>query len=189
MNDLFGQSCALILGELRESLSRVSSEQVARLLDAIRAAGNTLVVGAGRMGILLGAFSMRLNHLGFPSHVVGSTSCPPIGERDLLLVASSSGETPSVREIVRKAREHQARIAVITAVPTSTIAAMATLIVHVQAPSSIAASGNGPLLSAQPMKTLFEQTLFIALEAMVLALMQLTGQTGPDLAGRHGNLE
>ena len=141
------------------------------------------------MGIVLSAFSMRLNHLGFPSFIVGSTGCPPIGEQDLLLVASSSGETPTIRESVRKAKEHRARIAVITAVPGSTISAMATLIVHIQAPSSLAAADYDPLLSRQPMKTLFEQTLFLSLEAMVLALMQQTGQTASALARRHANLE
>jgi len=189
MNDLFGRSCSLILEELRRSLSLVPAGQVMRLLEAIRAAGCTLVVGAGRMGILLSAFSMRLNHLGFPSYVVGSTSCPPIGEQDLLLVASSSGQTPTVREIVRKAAEHRARIALVTASPDSTIASMASLIVHVQAPSSLVAPEHGPLLSEQPMKTLFEQTLFLSLEAMVLALMHQTGQTGSELARRHANLE
>lgn len=189
MNDLFGQSCSLILEELRESVSRISGEQVIQLLDAIRTAGKTLVVGAGRMGIVLSAFCMRLNHLGFPSFVVGSTSCPPVGRQDLLLVASSSGETPTIREIAQKARENQARVAVITAAPSSTIAAMATMVVHIQAPSSIAAAVDGPLLSRQPMKTLFEQTLFLSLEAIVLALMQQTGQTASSLARRHANLE
>jgi len=189
MNDLFSQSCSLILEELRESVSRISGEQVFQLLDAIRTAGKILVVGAGRMGIVLSAFCMRLNHLGFPSFIVGSTNCPPVGERDLLLVASSSGETPTIREIVLKAREHRAQIAVITAAPGSTIAAMATFVVHVQAPSSIADASQGPLPSRQPMKTLFEQTLFLSLEAMVLTLMQQTGQTASSLARRHANLE
>jgi 6-phospho-3-hexuloisomerase len=189
MSELFAQSCSLILEELRESVSRISGEQVNQLIDAIRTAGKVLVVGAGRMGIVLSAFCMRLNHLGFPSFIVGSSSCPPIGEQDLLLVASSSGETPTIREIVHKARELRARIAVITAAPRSTIATMATLVVHIQAPSSIAAAAHDPLLSRQPMKTLFEQTLFLSLEAMVLTLMQQTGQTASVLARRHANLE
>ena len=180
---------ALIVEELRTSLSLVQDEQVARLLDEIQAARTTLVVGAGRMGILLSTFSMRLNHLGLPSHLVGSTSCPPIGETDLLLAASSSGETPTVREVVRKAREHRARIAIITAVPDSPIAAMGSLVVYVQAPASLDAPAQGVLRSLQPMKTLFEQTLFITLEAMVLALMGRTGRTAADMARRHGNLE
>jgi len=189
MGGRFTQSFGLVLHELAESLQRVPPDHVEKLLGAIRSSRNILVIGAGRMGIILSMFSLRLNHLGFTSHVVGSTSCPPIGPGDLLLVASSSGETPTVREIVRKAREYEAGIAVVTAQPTSTIGRMASVVVHVQAPASIVASEQGALLSKQPMKTLFEQTLFILLEAMVLELMRETDQTASDLARRHGNLE
>jgi 6-phospho-3-hexuloisomerase len=185
----FAESQALILRELRESLASLRNEQVERLLQAILTAKTVFVVGAGRMGILLSTFSMRLNHLGFTSFVVGSVNCPPLCEQDLLIVGSSSGETPSVREIVRIAREQKATIATITASPSSTIARMASFIVCIQAPSSLTSSESDATVSEQPMKTQFEQTLFIVLEALVLTLMDRTGQTSLDLVRRHGNLE
>ena len=39
------------------------------------------------------------------------------------------------------------------------------------------------------MKTLFEQSLFILLESMVLRIMYKTGQRAEDMAQRHANLE
>jgi 6-phospho-3-hexuloisomerase len=189
MSDIYREAYTLILGELKESLTRVHGAQGEQLLKAILDAKKIFVVGAGRMGILLSTFSVRLNHLGFPSYIVGAVNCPPIGPEDLLIVASSSGETPTVREVVIKAEKEKARIAAITAVPGSTIAALASYVVHIQAPSSLADSEHDALLSKQPMKTLFEQTLFVFLEAVVLMLMRKTGQTSSDLAQRHGNLE
>jgi 6-phospho-3-hexuloisomerase len=189
MSDLFTESYALILNELQQSLSHVHGKQVERLLNAIRDANKIFLAGAGRMGILLSTFCMRLNHLGFPSYAVGAINCPPIGSKDLLLVASSSGETPTIREVVIKAEKEKAHIAAITATPSSTIATIASFIVHIEAPSTLMDSGDDVFISKQPMKTLFEQTLFLLLEAAVLALMKLTGQTASDLAQRHGNLE
>ena len=39
------------------------------------------------------------------------------------------------------------------------------------------------------MKTLFEQSLFILLEAFVLCLLERTGQSAENLVKRHANLE
>ena len=189
MSDLFRASQTLILKELQTSLSRMNGEEVESLVQAVLSAEKIFVVGAGRMGILLSTFSMRLNHLGLSSFVVGSSNCPPICDRDLILAASSSGETSTVREIVSRAVEQNAKIAVITASKHSTIAGMASSVVFIHAPSSLVESDSGVLISEQPMKTLFEQTLFIALEAMVLLIIKRTGQRPLDMARRHTNLE
>ncbi len=190
MKGSFAEAYALILEELAGSLGSVPAGDVEKLSRDVRSARRILVVGAGRMGILLSAFSMRLNHLGFSSFLVGSPSCPPIAKKDLLLVASSSGETPTVREVVKIAHAHKASISVITAVRKSTIARMATSTLCIQAPSALEERHpHGPFRSAQPMKSLFEQTLYIVLESLVLMLMRQTGQAASDLAGRHANLE
>jgi 6-phospho-3-hexuloisomerase len=189
MIDLFAESRVLILKELHGSLSGIHGEEVQRLVQAILSAKKIFVVGAGRMGILLSTFSMRLNHLGFASFVVGSTNCPPIHDHDLMLVVSSSGETPTVREVVRRAVEQKATIAAITASAHSTIASMASFLICIHAPSALAQPQGDGIPSQQPMKTLFEQTLFITLEAMVLCIMKQTGQTSLDMARRHTNLE
>lgn len=108
---------------------------------------------------------------------------------DLLIVATSSGETPTVREVVKKAQKENAIISAITATPKSTIATISSFIVYTQGPSSLVDIEDSPSSSKQPMRTLFEQTLFIALEAIVLALMKQTGQSASELALRHRNLE
>jgi hypothetical protein len=66
---------------------------------------------------------------------------------------------------------------------------MASLSVKIEAPASLEKAERDGLVSRQPMKTLFEQTLFIFCESMVLMLIHRTKQGINQLARRHANLE
>jgi len=180
---------ALVLEEINECLSRVDGEQVDEMIDFILTSEKIILVGAGRMGLMLQTFSARLNHLGIPAFIAGTIGCPPIGEGDLLLVASSSGETATVREIARIAHRQSAKIFTITANTTSTIAGISSKTLYLQAPASLHPQQDDSLISKQPMKTLFEQSLFVLLESLVLSLMERTGQKADNLSKRHANLE
>ncbi len=179
----------LILKEINECLVRVDDPQVKDMIDAIIHSKKIILVGAGRMGLILQTFCARLNHLGFPAFMAGVIGCPPIGKKDMLFVASSSGETPTVREIALAAHKAEAKIFTVTANTTSTIARISSGYLYLQAPSSLTCRENNVLKSLQPMKTLFEQSLFILLESLVLCLLERTGQNAEDLVKRHANLE
>ena len=185
----FRSARELILQELDRGLSSLDPEQVRRLLEALVAARRIVLLGAGRMGIVLQAFCMRLGHLGCDAHMAGALGCPPVAAGDLLLVASSSGETATVCALAGRAREQGATVAAITASPASTVGRAAALVVLLQAPAALQANPSAAPVSAQPMKTLFEQCLFVLLESVVLLLMARTGQSAGDLAARHTNLE
>lgn len=187
--DGFRSASELILQELDRGLRRVDPEQVRVLVEALVGARRIILVGAGRMGIVLQAFCMRLGHLGCDAHLAGALGCPPVAAGDLLLVASSSGETATVCALAGRAREQGATIAAITASPASTVGRAAALVVLLHAPAALQADASAAPVSAQPMKTLFEQCLFLLLESVVLLLMARTGQSAGDLAARHTNLE
>ena len=187
--DGFRSASELILQELDRGLRQVDPEQVRVLVEALVSARRIILVGAGRMGIVLQAFCMRLGHLGCDAHLAGALGCPPVAAGDLLLVASSSGETATVCALAGRAREQGATIAAITASPASTVGRAAALVVLLHAPAALQAGASAAPVSAQPMKTLFEQCLFLLLESVVLLLMARTGQSAGDLAARHTNLE
>ena len=189
MVESFNEAYGLILQELQSSLSKVDQAEIEQLLDTIMHKKRIFVTGAGRMSIMLQAFSMRLNHLGLSAHIVGSVNCPPISSNDLLVVASSSGETPTVREVVLRAKEVNATVALITSSADSTIARLSSITVFLEGPSTLEQKDEVDSLSRQPMKSLFEQSLFLLLEAIVLQLMNLTNQTSSGMAKRHANLE
>ena len=84
-------------------------------------------------------------------------------------------------------------MALITLDPTSVIAGIvgnAGTVLHIQASSPKAAvAASGGLQSVQPMAALFEQSLTIVLDAMVMALMQRLGQDADAMFARHANVE
>jgi len=176
-----------VLSEIRSVLGTINEESVRRFVLAILEANRIVVYGAGRMGMMSAAFGMRLAHLGFHSHVLREPTTPAIGEGDLLILSSGSGETQSVYDVAVLGKKAGVRLALITARPDSRIGRLADLIVQFSAPTKIETAVEQS--SIQPMATLAEQSLLIFLDIVVLMLMRATHQTSEDLWKRHCNLE
>lgn len=189
MNVSFDKAYKLVLSEINKTLPEVDVNEAERLTEEILKAEKIFFIGAGRMGIMLTTFCMRLHQLGFKSFIIGSITCEPITEKDLLIVASSSGETPSTLVLVKKALEFDAKVFTITAKLDSTIARLSAGCLLIKGPSSIGDAEENVVFSKQPMKTLFSQSLFILLDSIVLMLMEKTKQNAAKMAERHTNLE
>jgi 6-phospho-3-hexuloisomerase len=182
----FIESSSIILREIGEGIKALDAREVEGLVDAIRAADRIFCIGAGRSGILLQSFCMRLNHLGFKAYCIGGIPCPPAGYGDLVIASSGSGSTASVVAISKKARELGAKIAAITSSRQNEIAAIADQVLLIDAPSDLTNDGRR---SRQPMRTLFEQTAFLACETIIVILMSRCTVSETEMAGRHANLE
>lgn len=176
-----------ILQEMEAVLSKVKESQIEELVKAIPKKDKIVLVGAGRVGLAVRGFAMRLSHLGLRSHMIGDATVPAIGKEDLLLVASGSGETETIYRLVKIAKKNKAHVALITGNPDSRMGKLANLIVEVKAPSKVKAVKG--LKSVQPMTTLNEQSLAILFDALVLRLMDEMGETHDTMWGRHSNLE
>jgi 6-phospho-3-hexuloisomerase len=92
-----------------------------------------------------------------------------------------------VIDVARLAKKQRARILVIGAVPGSQLALLADHFIHLKTPTKLGPA-NG-VTSVQPMATLFEQSLQILFDVLVLHLMKETGQTQSDLWARHTNID
>jgi 6-phospho-3-hexuloisomerase len=181
-----------VLAEIRVVLESVDDNSVARLVDAVLQANRIVLYGAGRTGIVCSAFAMRLAQMGFRSHMLGEPTTPAIGEGDVLLLCSGSGETQTVYEVAVLAKQHGVRIVLITARPESRIGHLADVVVPLRAPTKLESNQQRSALrqlSIQPMTTVAEQSLMIFLDVAVLLLMKATHQTSEDLWRRHRNLE
>jgi 6-phospho-3-hexuloisomerase len=176
-----------VLEELQGVLSRADEEGSQRLVEAIFAARWIVVHASGRMGIMSSAFAMRLAQLGFHSYVLGEPTTPGVGEDDLLILSSASGETQTVYEVAALAKQRGVRVALITAQPDSRIGRLADIIVKI--PMFNKLSPLESPASIQPMTTLSEQSLLLYFDLLVLWIMQASGQTSDDLWKRHFNLE
>ena len=177
-----------ILGELDRTLAAVSDEKARELVELILSADKVLTAGAGRSGLAIKAFTMRLMHMGLDAYVVGETVTPNLTDRDLLIIGSGSGATGSLVVMADKAHAIGARIALITIDDQSPIAGLADVVLAIPAPSEKLRRELG-FTSIQPMGSLFEQSLLLVLDAVVLMLMAKSGKDSGRMFERHANLE
>lgn len=176
-----------ILTEIKTVLSKIDQKQIDILVKQILSARRIIASGAGRVGMALKGFVMRLKHLGLDAYVLGDANVPALKQQDLFLVCSGSGETQTIYELVLIAQKNQANIALVTGNPQSRMGKIAQSIVEIKAPSKTKPVEN--FVSIQPMTTLNEQCLAIFFDAVVLRLMQELDETHDTMWERHSNLE
>ena len=176
-------------GAVSEEISAVvgglDQQELARLVEAILAAKRVFVCGAGRSLLMMRAFAMRLMHMGVEAYVVGETVTPAIADGDLLIAGSGSGQTRGTLATVQAAAARGARTAVITAHGNSGIAEACDLVVVVPLPVTDETGSNSP----QPLGSLFEQSLLVVGDVLVIRLMKRMGTTNEQMLARHTNLE
>jgi len=185
MDALIGQ----VLSELKACVSRVSVESLALALELIEIAPRIFMAGAGRSGLCMRAFGMRLMHLGKNVYVVGETTTPSVTAGDLLILGSGSGQTASLLSMVKQAGSHDAKTLLFTMDATSPMAELADQLVLIPVPSLGMNKGEWDHMSIQPMGTLFEQSLFILCDSLVIRMMRQTGVCASQMLERHANLE
>ena len=177
-----------VLGELDRTLAGISEEQVAALLELILGARAIFLAGAGRSGLMIRGFAMRLMHMGMTVHMVGEVTTPAIGPEDLLLIASGSGETASLVAMAQKTKKIGAKLGLITIFPDSSIGKLSDAAVAIPAPTP-KSSAPQAFSSVQPMGSLFEQSLLLTMDSLILLLMEQTGKDGAEMFALHANLE
>ena len=178
-----------ILEELAICLRQVSSESLTRAEALIRCSSRIFVSGAGRSGLCMRAFGMRLMHLGKNVYVVGETITPAIEATDLLVLGSGSGRTASLIVMAEHAKRLGAQILLFTTDAESPLARLSHLQVVVPAPSFRVMDEIHDCISIQPLGTLFEQSMLILCDRLVLGLMQQTGVNARQMFEHHANLE
>ena len=177
-----------MLDELSKTVGHVCNDSAEKLADLIIETQTVFVAGAGRSGLAMKSFAMRLMHLGFDAYVVGETVTPSITEKDMLLIGSGSGSTSSLVVNANKADAIGATICLITIDENSPIGQVAEVVLTIPAPTPKIDRDLG-FHSVQPMGSLFEQSLLLTLDAIILLLMERTGQTPESMFTRHANLE
>jgi 6-phospho-3-hexuloisomerase len=180
-----------VVGELGGVLQEVDESSVRALEEQVVRAVRVYVAGAGRSGLMMRAFAMRLMHLGLRVHVVGDVTTPAIAPGDLLVVGSGSGETESLTMMAQKARNLGAALALVTIAPTSSIGQLAGTVVHLDAPSPKAEPVPGKVTrkSIQPLGALFEQALLVLLDTVVMRLARSRCTSPEEMFNSHANLE
>tara|TARA_Y100000593_G_C4322258_1_gene344530 strand:+ start:4204 stop:4770 length:567 start_codon:yes stop_codon:yes gene_type:complete len=185
----FKEKSNLILSEITNVLSQVNETEVNKFIDLFEnhSTSRIVIAGAGRMGYAAKGFAMRLGHLGYQSWALGDSTVPHIGQDDLLIVASGSGNTQTIYDVSKRAKENGANIALITNNPDSRIGKLTSTILVL--PNNNNKEFSIQRTSQQPMTTLNEQCLVLLFDSLVLMIMDETGETHDTMWHRHSNLE
>ncbi|GAB2700659.1 6-phospho-3-hexuloisomerase [Paenibacillus thermoaerophilus] len=181
------QYVAKVLEELNRTVDFIAGDEADRLVDAILKSKKIFTAGAGRSGLMARAFAMRLMQMGFEAYVVGETVTPNLEKEDLLIIGSGSGETKSLALMAEKAKSLGAAVGVVTINPESTIGRLSDIVVKM--PGSPKDKADGDYKTIQPMASLFEQTLLLLYDAVILKLMEKKGLGSGAMFARHANLE
>ena len=177
-----------VIDELKMCLSSIEEETAEQALRMIDSVERVFCAGTGRSGMGIRAFAMRLMHMGKTAYVMGETTTPAIKENDLLVIGSGSGRTASLVAAAEKAKILGVKVLLFTIDPNSPIGKIADLSVKFPAPSE-KADGGGSAVSIQPMGSLFEQSLFLLLDCLIVNLMARHNRTSNAMFANHANLE
>lgn len=177
-----------MLDEIGNTLDRVSEADADALIAALTDADRIFIAGAGRSGLAMRSFAMRLMHLGLKVHVVGETTTPAITDRDLLVIGSGSGATGSMTGYAERAVSAGARVGLLTIQADSPIGLLANIVLTLPAPTPKIAEETGHK-SMQPMGALFEQSLLLTLDAFIILIMERLDERADRMYARHANLE
>ena len=189
-------SMELMANHIGNVAKQFDKQSVRDMLAQILDADSIFVMGAGRSGLVGKAFAMRLMHLGFNVYVVGETTTPAVRNNDLVVAISGSGETRSMADLGKIAKEIGSSVVTITSNKDSTLGMMSDAVMVMPGRTkSDAGDGylerhmRGEYSFLTPLGTSFEITSLVFLDALVAELIAITGSSEADLKRRHTVLE
>ena len=169
-----------ILQELTHLFKNVPESDIFKAADKIQNHSRVFVYGAGRSGLMLKAFAMRLAQAGKTVYVVGETVTPALEPGDLLVLASASGSTESVCRYAAIAKEIGTGLLLISAKADSKLSQLHPIDILLPASDKKDPSG-----SKQVMGSLFEQALLLLCD-QIIAVSPFPKEA---MRQRHANLE
>jgi 6-phospho-3-hexuloisomerase len=176
-----------ILKEIQQVLDTSNFDSCEELVRRIVTARVIVLYGAGRVGLAMQGFAKRLRHAGFNSFYLEDCTVPKTGLGDIFIVGSGSGTTPSVVAVAEVAKKNGLDLVLFTANSNSKLADISSCTILLNAPTKLSNASVGS--SIQPMTTLFEQSLGITLDAIVLEILAQTDQSIESMKNRHNVIE
>ena len=175
-----------IFGELMETIHEVSREDTESLKDTLERANRIFITGAGRAGLMMKCFAMRLMHLGYQVNVVGEIVTTSIQPGDLLVIGSGSGETEGNIILAKRVKAKGIPVILISTNKESTLAQLADITVILKAPTK---RPDNTVQTVQPMGNRFEQSLLLYTDMVIMELMEIKHMTTELMRKNHTNLE
>ena len=181
----FNKYSTSVLREISTCISTIEPAIASEIVEAILSSRRIFCDGAGRSGLQIASFAMRLMQMGIDSYTVDGITTPAIDKGDLIIICSGSGETPVLVAHAKFARAIGAQVVLVTATGESSIGKMADCVLQLSAPMK----NSEDVVSIQPMGTLFEQSSGVLFDILVLLIMQKLSISNEDMVLKHKNLE
>jgi 6-phospho 3-hexuloisomerase len=181
---VFNQSINYIQRKVKDILNKISQEDIDKVKKLFFISNRIFVYGAGRSGLVVKAFAIRLVHLGFQTFVIGETITVPVQKGDLVVIVSGSGETIPAVMTAEIARNIGAKVVSITGKKRSEIAKFADVTLYL----SVACKDVERKRYA-PLGTLFEASVWILLDGIIADLLESKKETEESMRQRHATLE
>lgn len=181
-----------ILNEIKQVLDSIDEKEVDEFVDAIIGSDKVVGYGAGRMGLSVKAFMMRLNHLGIDAYYVDDTYIPPLTQFDLLLLSSGSGETTMVKTFMQKAIDKTGcAIGVVTGNRNSSMGKVANHVIEFKPCNGGLNSedDDSKINSIQLMSTLNEQATYILFDIIAKKIADKLDMDTEKTKRYHFNVE
>ena len=187
-----------IAGRVRKEANSLSRTEVNSFVTEIitthEGGYRIFLLGEGRSGLVARSFAMRLMHLGFDVNVFGEVVTPAVRENDFVIAVSGTGETATVNEIAKIAKQSGARIAVVTSNPDSSLGKLAERVVTIRGRieaddvSFLERQVTGISITLTPLGTLFEINVMVFLDSVIAGLIVALEKKEEELAKRHSNV-
>ena len=190
-------SMRLIIENIEEVIDKLDREAIKAMLQKIIDCNQVFVMGAGRSGLVAKAFAMRLMHLGLSVYVVGETTTPAVLPQDIVIAISGSGETRTIADLGKLAKDIGSTLITITSKKDSTLSIISDIVVLIPSKNKndpdeagyLERHMRGDYKNMPPLGTSFEITSLVFLDSVVGELIMLTGASEAELKSRHTNIE
>lgn len=178
-----------IVEEHKKVFSLLSMDQLAIFVDAIVAAENIFIMGAGREGIALRGFAMRLAHMGKNSSWIWDDTTVGIKEGDLFIASDGCGRVGSFKYTFEKVKKAGGRLAMFTADPDGiNVKDFADIVLFVRSQAYLV-NRSDVVPTVQMMGNQYEQHLYMLCDVIVMLLVEKLNLTYENLEARHRNVE
>lgn len=184
---MYEKTISAVVSEINQVLNRLDDGQVEAFIGEILKAKRIVLIGVGREGLSTRAFTMRLMHMGLDVHWVWDDTTPALRPGDLLIATSGCGKIGHIHYVCERAKEHGARVSLVTGDPYQKTAKLADTILFV--PGSVYLGTADVVPSIQPMGNLFEQCLLITFDMIIMDIEERLHMTREAMESNHRNVE
>ena len=176
------------LKELSSVFEKIDDNDVNYAVELISKSKKIVVFAGGREKLQIMGFAMRLFHMGLDVSVEGDMTTPPVGDGDLFIVSVGTGYISTALALMEVAKNSGAKILMITAQPSGKCSKFSDFTLKLPAQTMADDQGNKKS-SVLPMGSLFEGSLFILFEIMILKLINELKINSDFMRSNHTNLE